>query len=184
MIDRWPRIASKPVLITPIYEIRRDTRENPRGGTHEFYVMESVNWVNVIPVTADGEVVMVRQPRFGIEATTLEIPGGLVDREDRTPRDAAARELLEETGYAPDSLEEIGAVHPNPAIQNNRQFHFHARRCRRIAAPRPDDSEDLEVVLVPLPEIPQRIAQGEITHSLVVSAFFHLFARHGFPRGP
>ena len=177
MIDRWPRTDSKLVFTTPIYKIRRDTRSGPDGDAYEFFVIDSPEWVNVIPLTPDDQVVMVRQPRFGIDTTTLEIPGGLMDPGDRNPMDAAARELLEETGYAPDTMEQIGVVHPNPAMQSNRQFHFVARGCRHVTNPSLDDSEDIRVVLVPLAEIPDRIARGEVTHALVVSAFYHLQSR-------
>ena len=79
------------------------------------------DWINVIPLTDDGQVVMVRQYRFGIEGFTLEIPGGMCDPGE-PPLEAARREMREETGYAPSEMIELGWVHPNPPLQNNRCF--------------------------------------------------------------
>ena len=114
---------------------------------------------------------MVRQFRHGTGEVTLELPGGMIDPEDATPLDGARRELLEETGFAPATVEAIGAIAPNPAVFTNRCHSFLARGCRRVAAPHLDGGEDIEVVTVPLVEIPSRIAAGEISHALVVVAF-------------
>ncbi|HEV8320815.1 MAG TPA: NUDIX hydrolase [Myxococcota bacterium] len=182
MIDRWPRVAERELLRTRIFTVRAETRHGPDGAAHEFYVMDSPDWVNVIPLTAAGEVVLVRQPRFGIGRATLEVPGGMVDPGDADPAAAAARELLEETGYAAERVEALGLVHPNPAIQNNVTWSFVARGCRPVAAPRPDGAEDIEVLRRLLADVPALIAAGEITHALVVCGFYHLFAHDGWPR--
>jgi len=139
----------------------------------DFYVVTAPDWINVIPVTDDDRVILVRQYRFGIEGSTLEIPGGMCD-EGEAPADAARRELREETGYDAGELELLGSVHPNPAIQNNRCHSFLAPGVRRVGAPDPDADEAIEVVEVPLSEIPGLIAGGKITHALVIAAFHYL----------
>lgn len=138
--------------------------------------MEFTDWVNVIPLTADNEVVMVRQFRHGIEDFTLEIPGGMVDPEDTDPCSAAQRELWEETGYGSADIVRLGEVHPNPALQKNRCFSFLARDVRPTRKPQLDGTEEIEVVLVPRAEIAGRIAGGEISHALVIAAFAFLDA--------
>jgi 8-oxo-dGTP pyrophosphatase MutT (NUDIX family) len=138
---------------------------------HDFYIIESGNWVNVIPLTSDHQVVMIRQYRHGSREITLEIPGGLVDPGD-TPEEAAARELLEETGYQAKTLKEIGVVSPNPAIFNNRCYTFLAQRLEKVGPPKVDQTEDIEVVLIPLAEIPKLISKGEIDHAMVITAFY------------
>ena len=105
-----------------------------------------------------------------MERFTLEIPGGMCDG-DEPPEKAAERELREETGYVCDRLEPLGWVHPNPAVQTNRCHTFLARNVRRDGEPRPDPDEDLEVVEVPLADVPALIRDGTITHALVVCAF-------------
>lgn len=139
----------------------------------DFYVVTAPDWINVIPVTDDDRVILVRQYRFGVEGSTLEIPGGMCD-DGEPPADAARRELREETGYEAGELELLGSVHPNPAIQNNRCHSFLAPGVRRAGAPDPDTDEAIEVVEVPLSEISGLIAGGKITHALVIAAFHHL----------
>jgi 8-oxo-dGTP pyrophosphatase MutT (NUDIX family) len=137
-------------------------------------VIESQDWVNIIPLTVDHRVVMIRQYRHGSREVTLEIPGGLVDSGD-TPEGAAARELSEETGYQADKMLKIGVSNPNPAIFNNRCYTFVARNVRKARDPIPDQTEDIEVVLVPLMDIPELIRKGKIDHAIVISAFYWFF---------
>jgi 8-oxo-dGTP pyrophosphatase MutT (NUDIX family) len=147
-------------------------RANDGRPDADFFVVEAPDWVNVVPLTSDGNVVFVRQFRFGVEDVTLEIPGGMCDPGE-APAEAAARELEEETGYS-GPLRAIGSVHPNPAIQSNRCWTFVASDVRRVSSPSPDPHEELEVVERPLEEIPELIRRGAITHSLVVTAFYLL----------
>jgi ADP-ribose pyrophosphatase len=181
MIKPWKRIRSRRAQPFRVFSIRTDTTLSPRTGMeHDFYVIESVDWVNIIPLTDDHRVVMIRQYRHGSREVTLEIPGGLMDPGD-TPKKAAARELLEETGYQAERWTKIGVVNPNPAIFNNRCYTFLAQDVRKIAAPTPDQTEDIEVVLIPMKEIPGLILKGEIDHAMVIAAFTWYFLR--FPEG-
>ena len=141
----------------------------------EALVMEAPHWVNVVPLTADGQVLLVRQWRFGIAAPTLEIPGGMVDEGD--PRAAAARELEEETGYRARRLEILGALHPNPAFLNNRLSTFLATDLERVGEPAGDGGEEIELETAALADIPAMIGAGQITHALVVAAFYLLLQR-------
>ena len=114
MVKLWKCIRSRTDQSYRIFSIRTDTTLSPRtGAEHDFYVIESRDWVNVIPITADQQVVMVKQYRHGSRQVTLEIPGGLVDPGD-TPEKAASRELLEETGYQADSVGEDRCGQPQP----------------------------------------------------------------------
>jgi 8-oxo-dGTP pyrophosphatase MutT (NUDIX family) len=158
--------------------VRTDIVLSPRTHRkHDFYIIESNDWVNIIPITADHQVVMVRQYRHGSGEVTLEIPGGLVEDQD-TPQQAAARELLEETGFRAKRWLKIGTVNPNPALFQNRCYTFLARDLRKVADLNPDQTEDIDVVLVPLSEIPKFIRTGKIDHSIVITAFTHYFLRH------
>jgi 8-oxo-dGTP pyrophosphatase MutT (NUDIX family) len=154
-------------------------RFDPGGGEVErtFYRIDAPHWINVIPLDEHGDVLFVRQYRFGIEDWTLEIPGGMCDRGE-SPADAAARELREETGHAAGRIEELGWVHPNPALQANRCYSYLARDLVVVGAPEPDDDEDFELVRVPLARVADRIADGTITNALVVAAFRLLDGRN------
>jgi 8-oxo-dGTP pyrophosphatase MutT (NUDIX family) len=144
---------------------------------HNFYVIESRDWVNIIPLTGDHQVVMIRQYRHGSRGVALEIPGGLVDSRD-APRKAAARELLEETGYRAKKWLRIGEVNPNPALFNNRCYTFLAQDVQKIADPMFDQTEDIETVLIPLANISGLILKGEIDHAMVIAAFTWYFLRY------
>jgi 8-oxo-dGTP pyrophosphatase MutT (NUDIX family) len=117
---------------------------------------------------------MIRQYRHGSREVTLEIPGGLVDPGD-TPENAAARELLEETGYHAEDVVKLGVSNPNPAIFNNRCYTFVTRNVTKVCDPKPDQTEDIEVVLIPLVDIPELIRKGKIDHAIVISAFYWFF---------
>jgi 8-oxo-dGTP pyrophosphatase MutT (NUDIX family) len=177
MIKPWPCIKSRSNDSFRVFSVRTDTAVSPRTGTqHDFYVIESEDWINVIPLIADHHVVMIRQYRHGARKVTLEIPGGLVDPGD-TPEKAAARELLEETGYQAEALVQIGVVNPNPALFNNRCYTYVALNVKKTHDPIPDQAEDIEVVLIPLSDIPVLIQNGEIDHALVITAFYWYFSQ-------
>jgi 8-oxo-dGTP pyrophosphatase MutT (NUDIX family) len=143
----------------------------------EAIVFESADWVNVIPLLDDGRVVLVRQWRYGIGAPSLEIPGGLVDPGEG-PRDAALRELEEETGYRAGSIEELAELSPNPALFANSMSFWLATDLEQITdTPAGDGEEEIEVVTAALDEIPQLAASGEITHALNLCAFYFLGIR-------
>jgi 8-oxo-dGTP pyrophosphatase MutT (NUDIX family) len=112
----------------------------------------------------------------------LEIPGGIVEPGD-SPQGAARRELQEETGYEAGQMLDLGFVHPNPVFLNNRCYTFMAQDARRTGLQTQDEKEDIQVLLKPLADIPRLIREGEITHSLVVAAFYRLFMEH-LPSSP
>lgn len=146
----------------------------------EALILDAPSWVNVIARTPDDRILLVRQWRYGIGAPTLEIPGGMVE-EGEDPREAAGRELLEETGYRAGSLAYLGEVEPNPAFITNRCFTFVADELERIGEPEGDGEEELTVESATLAEIPQLILSGAIRHALVIAAFY-LFEHAGSPR--
>ena len=172
MAEPWQRRGKRRVLDTRIFGIDAHALVHPRTGReHEFWIVDAPDWCNIVPLTAAGEVVMVRQQRHGIRAETLELPGGMIDPQDPSPLAAARRELLEETGYHAADLVPTGVIAPNPAMQTNRCWSFLARDVVKTAEPRLDGGEDIDVVLVPYAQIPGRVARGEIAHALVVVAF-------------
>lgn len=178
MIKPWSHVRSQSRQSYRVFSVRTDITRSPRTGLeHDFFVIESNDWVNIIPLTDDQHVIMVRQYRHGSKEITLEIPGGLLDPGD-TPEEAARRELLEETGYRAGKWLKLGDLSPNPAIFNNRCHLFLAQTMEKVSDPEPDQTEDIEVVSVPLSQVPELIRNGKIDHAIVISAFTHYFLRN------
>jgi len=172
VVQPWKITRSEPLLDCRIFKVRKDVTINPRTGqAHEMVVLENPNWVNIIPLTPDEQVIMVEQWRHGTRSVHLETPGGLVDA-DETPDECARRELLEETGYEAGDVHLLGTVHPNPAFQNNLQHYVLATNCRKVRELELDHAEDIAVRLVPLANIPRMIESREITHGIVIGGFY------------
>lgn len=173
MIKPWPPVRSKVIGDFRIFQIRQDTRLSPRtGAPHDFFIIDSVNWVNVIALTRDSRLIMVEQFRHGSNTTELEVPGGMIDDADDTPLAAGARELREETGYEGDDPLILGQVYPNPAIMSNTCFTVLVRNCEQKHQTGFDHTEDLITRLVPLDDIQSLVASGRIRHSMVVVALY------------
>jgi 8-oxo-dGTP pyrophosphatase MutT (NUDIX family) len=174
MIIPWKKVGSRQVGDFRIFKMRSDICVNPRTGKeHDFYVFDTVDWVNVIAVTPDQHLVMVEQYRHGSNTVELEIPGGMMDPHETDPVIAGARELREETGYAGEQARELGKVWSNPAIMNNTTFTVLVENCELKHSLELDSGEDLTTKLIPVGEIPKLVADGKIRHSLVVVALFH-----------
>ena len=141
---------------------------------HDALTFAMRDWVSIVPVASDGNFVFVRQYRHGIDASTLEVPGGIID-EGQMPDEAALRELREETGYGGGRLTRLGATRPNPALQDNWHHMFLLVGAERLGDPHFDSGEHCEVVLLTREEIRNCIRNGDITHALVLLALARAF---------
>lgn len=172
--DSWKIIESKRIADCRVFRVREDIckRENSES-EHNFFVIENPDWVNIIALTKDEEVVLIEQFRHGSEEIILEIPGGMLD-ENEEPETAARRELVEETGYESDEFIYLGKSRPNPAIQNNTIYHFLAKNCEKTQDTSFDEHESVITKLVPYDEVKNLVANGEITHALAVAGFYYM----------
>ncbi len=174
IVKPWPKLSSKRVGDFRVFTVRSDLKVSPRTGReHDFFVIESVNWVNVIGLTTGGQLIMIDQYRHGSNTVELEIPGGMMDPEDASPLEAGLRELREETGFEGTQGELIGQIYANPAIMNNVCYTILVRGCEKKHSIELDQGEDLATRLVNLDEIPNLIRTGRIGHSLVAVALYH-----------
>lgn len=172
--ETWKRKSSEKVADCRVFKVREDFCERESDKLeHSFFVIENPDWVNIIAVTKEKEVVLIEQFRHGIEEVILEIPGGMVDG-DEDFEFAARRELLEETGFAADEFIYLGKSRPNPAIQDNWIHHFAAFNAEKVQETEFDEHESVITKLAPLAEVRQMILEGKITHSLVIAAFYFL----------
>lgn len=168
----WRKLGSEEVFWHPLFGLERQlvTSGDQR---QEVIVVKAPDWINVIPVLSDGRVVLIRQWRYGIAAPCLEIPGGMVDP-DENAEEAAARELLEETGYNARKMKLLGVTHPNPAFLSNQLTTYLATDLDLVEPEREEfgvDDERIVVEPTPMSEIPGLIREGAITHALVIAAF-------------
>lgn len=167
----WEQFEEETLLRYKVFHVRKSRRRSPRTGADiGFFLIDTPDWVNIVPITTNDEIVLVRQYRHGDKRIALEVPGGLIDPHETDPAQAAARELREESGYEAGTLERIGEMNPNPAIFSNRCYVYLATDCTRVGEPDLDPGEDIEVVTVPVTELDALIRDGAIEHSIVLGA--------------
>jgi ADP-ribose pyrophosphatase len=151
----------------------------PDGRKHsDYYILEYPDWATAFALTVDNKVVMVRQYRHGLGVVSTELPGGVIDNNEK-PVTAVARELLEETGYQFDSIEPIGKVAPNPATSTNYMHMFLARGGRKVAGQKLDATEDVEVLIYTIDEVKQLIRENKIIQSLHTTTAFYALEKLG-----
>ncbi len=166
------------VLQTKVGKVVSAGVQNLRTGkTETFYRFLFSDWVNIIALTGQHEIVLIRQFRFGTGKVELEIPGGAIEP-DESPLEAGQRELLEETGYVGRNARILGQVFPNPAIQNNRCYTILVDEAEQVGEQNMDEMEDIEVVVMPYDRIAKMITSGRISHGLVLNALM-LYEKNG-----
>ena len=151
--------------------MRELVAKSPRTGkNHKFVLLDGSDWINVIAITVDKKIVMVKQYRFGTSNFELEIPGGVIENNEE-PIEAGIRELREETGYIGSNPKYLGYVDPNPAFQTNKCHTVLIQNCEKLDEQDLDPGEDIEVEVASEKSIQKYIDEGTIRHSLVLSAF-------------
>jgi len=162
---------TEDIFAGKILSLQKSTFKSESLKNKEVLRIACPNWVNIIPVTINKEIIFVRQFRYGANENTLEIPGGMVD-EGEDPMIAATRELAEETGYTSTQIIEIGRVEPNPALMSNYTYSYLALNASQSTEQKLDGTEDIEILKRHIDEIPLMIEKGEIQHALVICAFY------------
>lgn len=169
---RWEKLGHSVLASTRVFDLQSVRYRHPRRGTErDFVVMRPPGWVNVVAVTPDGQLVLVRQFRFGVDDFTTEVPGGLMDAGE-TPVQTGVRELREETGFIGTDARLLGTVQPNPAIQSNLCHVVLVTGAQRTAETAWDADEEIEIQLRPVDDVLAAARSGGIGHSLVLCALF------------
>ena len=180
--SRWHQLGRSTKLTTAIFHVDAVRYRHPvRNAEREFVVINAPDWVNVVAVTPDDHLVLVRQFRYGIDEFSLEIPGGVMDAGE-DPIKAGLRELREETGYSGTRVKILGSVHPNPAIQSNRSHFILVEDAMKLHGLEWDPDEEIHMTTEPVELVLEKARSGEITHALVLNALM-LFEPHWRARG-
>jgi ADP-ribose pyrophosphatase len=175
----WRELSRETAGDYRIFTVERSVAQSPVDGQpRTFHRIQSQSWTQIVPITADAKIVMIRQFRHGAQRVTLEIPGGLVDPGE-DPAEAALRECLEETGYRARRAEPLGIVNPNPALFANRLYGYFATGVERERAVQNTGTEVTEPVLVPVRELAGMLLSGEIDHALVATTLWRYLYLHG-----
>lgn len=177
----WSCIDEKTFLDFPylqlVERLCKNNRSKPDEEPSRFYAIKSRDWCNIIPVTTEGKIVMIRQFRAGTLSTSYEFPGGVVESGDSDIQATAIREMIEETGYEPTPSAKcrlLGTSHPNPALQDNKVHALIVHGVKKTRAQALDPNEDIEVFELTPEELLKWVMNGKITHALMLVSLFHL----------
>ncbi|MBD2123827.1 NUDIX hydrolase [Trichocoleus sp. FACHB-262] len=172
-IRKWQTLTSRMVFEHKWCRVRQDTvRLANQQLIDDYFVVVRPDVVLVLAITPNQEVVFVQQYRHGVEEILLELPAGTFDPETESPEVAAQRELQEETGYRAEHLVKLATLHDNPVKDTNQIHLFLAQNAFVFAEQNLDMTEAIEVVLIPVEELSERIWNGEICVSGTIAALF------------
>jgi ADP-ribose pyrophosphatase len=178
-ISKWKTLSSEYLVKKPWATLRVDQCELPDGRVaNEYYVLEYPNWVNVVAITEDNKVIMVKQYRHSGDIISIEIPGGVIDGDEK-PVEAAKRELLEETGYLFEDFELVSTIYPNPATSDNQTFCFLAKGGKKVQEQDLDEHEDIDIEFHTIEEVKLMLLENKIPQALHVTGLTYAFLKMG-----
>ena len=175
----WKICHSEYIHKGPWATLRSDKCEMPDGRiVDEYYVLEYPNWVNAVAITEDNKVLMVRQYRHAAAIVSLEIPGGVIDGDEK-PEAAMRRELLEETGYEFNDIDPLCTIYANPSTANNHTYCYLAKGGKKVQEQSLDEHEELIVEEYTIAEVKQLLAHNKIAQALHCTSLFYALMKLG-----
>ncbi|MET0243505.1 MAG: NUDIX hydrolase [Flavitalea sp.] len=175
---KWKTLKSEQLFKDLWFSVRKETCERPDGKiVTPYYVYEFPTWVCAVAVTDDGKVIIERQYRHGAGITGWELPGGCMDDTDATHKDAAARELLEETGYVFDEYIYLGKTSSNPSTNNNWMHMYLATGGKLVQTQNLDENEEIEIYTFSIEEVKEMLNKNEFLQAMHVTTFFYAFQK-------
>lgn len=169
MTKKWKILETRTLFKNQWFDIKEDKIKISDELAMEGVIVHHFrDWVNVVPLTSKGELILEKQYRHGMGVITIETPSGSMEETDRSPEATAERELFEETGYAYRTLFPLGKSQANPQLMNNYIHHFLALDCTMVAKPKNQWGEEIDFWIEPFDGVLTKIREGEITHSTTV----------------
>ncbi len=175
MLENWKVLDSKVTYQDPWIRLRTDRCVTPRGAQIQgYHILEFHPWINVIALTHDGQIVLVREYRHGAGKVVPGLPSGSMHRDEKDPEATARRELQEETGYVGGDYFALGNIYANPGIQNNRVWCFLALGVEQSGKRSLDPTEDIEVWTEPFAPYLRRSLEDPMELQALHVAALHL----------
>lgn len=165
---KWTTGEREKLLSTPVFDVYEQEETSATGLKGNYIAVDAPDWVMTIPVYED-KFVLVRQWRHAAEKLSVEFPGGIADKNE-DPAEAAARELLEETGFRAKKITRLGVVSPNPALFSNRFHIYLAEELVPTGETALDDDEFLSCELRPIDEVIASFGEDMYSHALMGTA--------------
>ncbi|MGZ3809733.1 MAG: NUDIX hydrolase, partial [Bacteriovorax sp.] len=165
-MKKWMTIETNNVLKAHVFHYFQVKRQSPlTKKIGEFDVIQCANWVNIVAITPEKKIVLIKQYRHGTDNWTIEIPGGALNSKEDSLA-GAKRELEEETGYTSSNWRHLGKLDVNPAFMTNSCETYLALDAVKTSEQNLDPFEEIDVFLEDVKKIPQLVKSGEINHSL------------------
>ena len=168
-MEEYKRLSRELVAHGAIIDYYQDTMQIPNGNIAKWDFIKHKGAAAVVPIDEQGRLIRVRQYRNALERYTLEIPAGGLQTPEEPTRDAAARELSEETGYHCDQLELLLSIRTTVAFCNEK-IDIYVAEHLTPGKQHLDEDEYVQVKAYPLEELVEKIYAGEIQDSKTVAA--------------
>ena len=171
----WKVLESQEIFSSGIFQLKVDRCELPDGRIMpKYYVMDFPDWVNVVPVTEDGQFILIKQYRHASKKIHIEIPGGSTDpHRNESNLEGARRELLEETGFDSSHIVKVSSHYPNPAMQSNQMHTYVALDCKKVQEQNLDPYEDLSLYFCTKEQVKKHLENGDIDHTIMIASLYH-----------
>lgn len=172
MLKRWQQLSTKILFKNPWWTYKLDRFQIPDGVTGEYHYVYTRGSSMVVPVTSQGQIVLVNQYRYLCDRESLEFPCGSINEGDNYAQ-TAVFELQEETGYGPGApLEELGQFNPYNGVTSEICTVYLARNIIPFKGEtKKDETEEFEVVLLNSEELEEKIDANEIWDGMTLAAW-------------